>query len=427
VSQKNRNAMLWLLLVFCLAFFGLAWQFNLRSEANALREAEKQAINVLLAQRAVHSYVSDVQRTEVFRLQDAGLLSADYFSPYLMSRTYIARQIMEGLNGERRLRGLAPIYFKLASGNPRNPINLADADELQVLRRFNAGQRGDYREVVEQEGKKWLYLAVPVQPNSASCMKCHGQPEQAPADLLRQYGDSAGFNERLGETRALISIRVSISEILDAGREQTRVLMLITLIGMSAVYLLILGFMRRLDLKHQTIQEQNVELERLSVTDPLTGLLNRFGFISALESRLREAQRYGTPLALTMVDIDHFKRINDQHGHGVGDAVLKAFSDLLRGKLRGADVICRWGGEEFLILLPQQDASGGAATAENLRLALQQARFAPVDSLTASFGVAAYHPGEALQDWIARTDRALYTAKESGRNRVNVAPPLAAN
>jgi diguanylate cyclase (GGDEF)-like protein len=415
--------MLWLLLVFCLAFIGLGWQFSVRSENYALREAEKQAINVLLAQRAVHSYVSDMQRTEIYRLQGEGKLPADYFSPQLMSRTYIARQIMERLNGERRLRGLAPFYFKLASGNPRNPINLADAYELRVLRQFNAGQRGDFREVVEQDGEKWLYLAVPVQANSANCMKCHGQPDQAPADLLRLYGDTAGFNERLGETRALISIRVSMSEILAEGRDQSRVLMLITGLGMTAVYLLILGFMRRLDLKHRIIQQQNVELERLAVTDPLTGLLNRLGFLSALESRVREAIRYGTPLALAMVDIDHFKNINDQHGHSVGDAVLKSFSDLLLGKLRGADVICRWGGEEFLILLPHQDASGGAASAENLRLALQQTRFAPVDRLTASFGVAAYHPGEALQDWIARTDQALYAAKDAGRNRVSVAPP----
>jgi hypothetical protein len=92
---------------------------------------------------------------------------------------------------------------------------------------------------VTHQASKWLYLAVPVQANSASCMKCHGQPEEAPADLLRQYGDKAGFFEKLGNKRALISIRVPMAGILAQGRDQARTLILITFLSLAAVYLLI--------------------------------------------------------------------------------------------------------------------------------------------------------------------------------------------
>ena len=421
MSRKYRNALLWLLLAFSLVFLGLAWLFSLRSEAYALQEADKQALNVLLTQRALHAYVSDVQRTEIYRLQDEKQLDPGYFSPQLMSRTYIARQVMERLNAERRLLGLTPIYFKLASDNPRNPINQADAYELKVLQRFNAGQKGEFREVVEDQGTKWLYLAVPVQANSASCLKCHGQPEIAPADLLRRYGSKAGFYEQVGRKRALISIRVPMSGVLEDGRYQSRIMILMTFLSLTAVYLLIFAFMRRLDLKHRIILDQNVALERLSVTDPLTGLLNRAGFLKVLEARMQEAIRYAIPLTLAMVDIDHFKIVNDRHGHAAGDAVLKSFAEVLRSNVRSADVLCRWGGEEFILLLPQQDEAGGVASAEKLRLAVEQARFPQVDDLTASFGVAAYLSGEAMADWIVRADRALYAAKDAGRNLVRAA------
>ncbi len=422
MSKKNRNALLWLLGVFGLLFLGLAWLFSLRSEAYALQEAEKQALNVLLTQRAVHTYISDVQRPEIYRLQQEKKLATDYFSPRLMSRTFIARQVMERLNAERRARGLAPIYFKLASDNPRNPINLADSYELRVLQRFNAGESGEFHEVVEQQGEKWLYLAVPVQANSAECLKCHGRPEAAPVDLIRQYGNQAGFYEQLGRKRALISIRVPLTGVLQEGRHQSRTLTLITLFSLTGVYLLIFAFMRRLDAKHQIILSQNEELARRSITDPLTGLLNRSGFLHLLDSRMQEAARYGTPLTLVMADIDHFKAINDAHGHAAGDVVLKQFTAILSCSVRSADVLCRWGGEEFLILLPQQDQTGGMATAENLRRAVEQAGIAPVDRMTASFGVAAYCPGETQQDWIARADKALYAAKDAGRNIVLAAP-----
>lgn len=123
MTRKNRNALLWLLVLFCLVFAGLAWLYAKRTEHYALEEAQEQALNLLLTQRAVHAFVANVQRPEIYRLQREGKLPENYFSPALMSRTFVARNVMERLNAERLARGLPPIYIKLASDNPRNPVN----------------------------------------------------------------------------------------------------------------------------------------------------------------------------------------------------------------------------------------------------------------------------------------------------------------
>lgn len=421
LTRKNRNALLWLLVLFCLVFAWLAWLYAKRTEHYALEEAQEQALNLLLTQRAVHAYVANVQRPEIYRLQREGKLPENYFSPALMSRTFVARNVMEWLNAERLARGLPPIYIKLASDNPRNPVNQADEWELGVLRQFNAGQRDEIRQVVERSGEQWLFMAVPVQSNSAGCLKCHGNPEDAPGDLISRYGDKAGFNEEAGRIRAFISLRIPLSTIIKEGRGQARGTLLVTFLSLAAVYALIALFIRRLDEKHAIILRQNQELGRLSVTDPLTGLLSRAGFLGQLEGRVREAERYHTPLVLVMLDIDHFKSINDCYGHAVGDDVLRQLADILTRNLRRADLCCRWGGEEFLILLPMQDAAGGQASAEKLRLAVEQGTYLERERMTASFGVAVHRRDEETGEWIGRTDRALYEAKAAGRNRVVVA------
>ncbi|MEW5787899.1 MAG: diguanylate cyclase [Pseudomonadota bacterium] len=421
MTRKNRNALLWLLILFCLVFAGLAGLFAKRTEAFALEEAQEQALNLLLTQRAVHAYVANVQRPEIYRLQREGRLPEDYFSPALMSRTFVARNVMDWLNAERVARGLPPIYIKLASDNPRNPVNQADEWESGVLRQFNAGHRDEIRQVVERAGESWLFMAIPVQSNSAGCLKCHGNPGDAPGDLLNRYGDKAGFNEEIGRTRAFISLRIPLSAIIQEGRGQALGTLMVTFLSLAAVYLLIALFIRRLDEKHAIILRQNEELGRLSVTDPLTGLLNRAGFLGQLEGRVREAERYQVPLVLVMLDIDHFKSINDRYGHAVGDDVLRHVADILSRNLRRADLCCRWGGEEFLILLPMQDTAGGRASAEKLRLAVEQGAYPEKGRMTASFGVAVHRRSEETSEWIGRADRALYEAKASGRNRVVLA------
>ena len=166
------------------------------------------------------------------------------------------------------------------------------------------------------------------------------------------------------------------------------------------------------------IQRQNLQLHMLATYDPLTQCLNRRSFFEKLELHWTNAQRYGHPLSFIMVDVDHFKAINDRFGHAVGDVVLKKVGETLRIVARDCDLVCRYGGEEFCILLPQQDVDHGVAAAERYRTAVATLDFERF-AVTASFGVSAsLGQGQTAQDLIEQADRALYAAKHGGRNRV---------
>lgn len=163
------------------------------------------------------------------------------------------------------------------------------------------------------------------------------------------------------------------------------------------------------------------ELEHQATHDMLTGAFNRVVTDRILDHETRRAERVGTPVSLVIADIDLFKAINDHFGHPVGDAVLKEVVRRLSERIRETDLLARWGGEEFLVILPGTEQTGAHQLAETLRAAVAEAPIAPVGTVTISAGVATFRPGEAVQQWIARADEALYDAKENGRNRVAIA------
>lgn len=175
------------------------------------------------------------------------------------------------------------------------------------------------------------------------------------------------------------------------------------------------------------IEAQRRDLERRATLDDLTGLHNRRTFMERLDQEIARAQRYGSPLSVILVDIDHFKRINDCHGHLVGDRVLAEVARTIGGGLRRPDAICRYGGEEFCILATDTDAHGARELAERLRLLVATHPFLVsdiwVEQMTCSFGVAELSDrlGRAEQ-LLAKADTALYRAKASGRNCVSLAP-----
>lgn len=165
-------------------------------------------------------------------------------------------------------------------------------------------------------------------------------------------------------------------------------------------------------------------LRRLATQDSLTGATNRRGFMDRLLRAQSEAEAQAEPLSLVMVDLDHFKRINDEHGHGVGDAVLREVAHRMRRQIRRADLLGRLGGEEFAILLPGTDLVGARTQAEHLLAALRGQPFPGVGTVTASLGVAQWNGREAASAWLHRADLALYEAKHGGRDRLVVAEDL---
>ena len=160
------------------------------------------------------------------------------------------------------------------------------------------------------------------------------------------------------------------------------------------------------------------ELEQLAITDPLTSLFNRRKFNELLDYEVERNQRYHTGLSLIMCDIDHFKQINDKFGHVAGDTALKTFSEKVTENIRDVDIFARWGGEEFMILMPNADINSARSVAEKLRKTIEDTNIQTVSSLTASFGVTHCNDNDTTISFIERVDEALYKAKQLGRNTV---------
>ncbi|MDQ6993575.1 MAG: diguanylate cyclase [Mariprofundus sp.] len=167
---------------------------------------------------------------------------------------------------------------------------------------------------------------------------------------------------------------------------------------------------------HVRIQE---ELQKQAHTDPLTGLMNRRCFRLRSDREMRRARRSGLVVTLLMLDIDHFKKLNDSYGHEVGDLVLAALAKLLIDGMREMDIFCRWGGEEFLCLLPETDREEAAIIAERMRLGVESLMLSEAPSgMTISIGLAEVDTKRPIKESILRADKALYQAKVTGRNRV---------
>jgi diguanylate cyclase (GGDEF)-like protein/PAS domain S-box-containing protein len=156
----------------------------------------------------------------------------------------------------------------------------------------------------------------------------------------------------------------------------------------------------------------------LARTDHLTGLLNRGAGEDVLGRELLRARRYHRPLSCVLLDIDHFKRINDTAGHAAGDHVLRNMGALLGGRIRGSDAAARWGGEEFLLVLPETSSEGALDLAQSLRALVESTSFTVVPRVTVSIGAATVEPDERAEQAVARADKNLYAAKAAGRNRV---------
>jgi diguanylate cyclase (GGDEF)-like protein len=175
---------------------------------------------------------------------------------------------------------------------------------------------------------------------------------------------------------------------------------------------------------HAVVALENARLhdmvERQALVDGLTGLANRRAASDALHAEAARAERLGTPLSIVLADLDEFKDVNDAHGHAVGDAVLRAFAEVLRETLRESDIAGRWGGEEFLLLLPGADEEGAAQLAERVRIAVAERGIPAASGLrvTASFGVAEYAGETNTEELVVAADGALYRAKRAGKDRV---------
>lgn len=244
-------------------------------------------------------------------------------------------------------------------------------------------------------------------------------PEVSGIELLRQLRQNS-------ETQTLPVIMVSAlgdtDNIVTAIREGandyvTKPINMPVLTARMETHLKMAGLVHHLEAQTQI-------LAKLAAFDELTGLYNRRAMIGALEATLKRMRVYRSPLSVLMMDLDHFKNVNDNYGHAAGDAVLREFARRLGTAVRQADIRCRYGGEEFCVLLPETGGEGAQVIAERIRKAIEQPLF-PIDKdkeipVTVSIGLATLMPKEDLEPamLLENADKALYRAKQEGRNRV---------
>lgn len=169
--------------------------------------------------------------------------------------------------------------------------------------------------------------------------------------------------------------------------------------------------------KEKALETRNKSLEKTSVADALTGIKNRGAIIEELKLRIDHAQESGSPISIVMFDVDNFKIINDTKGHVYGDMVLKEIADAISGSIRGLDAIGRYGGEEFLLILPNSNLESARLVSERIRARIEGLEFNDGTKVTLSGGVALYQ-AEDIVDFIDRADNNLYKAKRSGKNRI---------
>lgn len=298
------------------------------------------------------------------------------------------------------------ITAHITSLKPLNPKNAPSNWEAEGLRSFERGGR-EARSVVSEGGNRYVRLMRPL-VTEESCLACHAQQ---------------GYKK--GDIRGGISIRMPMG-LLEAGLgKQFKHLALahaaVWLLGLLGLFAGSLGLRRRTaerDLALQELKQANALLESQATTDAVTGILNRRKFCELLETAIQESKRYGLPLAIIFFDVDRFKSINDTYGHDAGDSVLRELAGLVSGMIRKTDIFARFGGEEFVLVVHNNDGRTVRMLAEKIRSRVSQHSFISVGQVTASFGVARLYQDDTAETLVKRADQAMYNAKHAGRNRV---------
>jgi diguanylate cyclase (GGDEF)-like protein len=403
-------------------FLACGWTLVIIISLLASISVHKQEI-VTIAQNVARAYIDkdilyrnwNALHGGIYVATDKGVLSNPFYPPSIKERdvitpsglhltlvnpAYMTRQIYEFAQKEHKVSG------RISSLNPLRPENKADAWEASVLRAFDRGQQE--ASSMETEGEiRYLRLMRPL-VTEENCLPCH---------VHQGY--------KTGDIRGGISIKLPMRLFEPATDKQVGLLWaghsVMWLLGLAGLYAGYTGLRRRTEERNQAteeLQRLNTVLENQATTDPLTGIFNRRKLLELLQANILEAKRYGMPLALIFFDIDHFKKVNDNYGHEAGDSVLQGLARMVTDMIRQTDIFARLGGEEFVILVHNNDARIGGELAEKIRFRVGQHDFPQVGTVTCSFGVVQFFPDDTAETLIKRADEAMYAAKQAGRNRV---------
>jgi len=301
---------------------------------------------------------------------------------------FMTRLIAEIGNKEKNLQ------FHMTSLNSINPGNKPDPWEEEALRAFETGKENMHG-IFQAEGDRESYFRymAPLKVEK-SCLQCHAKQ---------------GY--KVGDIRGGLTVAYPYKpfQIAQATSVQKSILTHLVFLAASTSMMLLFGM---------NITSKERELRHLSVTDTLTKVYNRRYFIQKIEEELERTKRSGSKFSLIMLDMDYFKSINDRYGHSAGDLVLTSMVDMIKNRIRKIDTLARWGGEEFMILLPETAPTQAAIVAEELRQHLSTMDILGIECVTASLGVVGCCPGDTVDTLVNRADSMMYESKAVGRNCV---------
>lgn len=296
------------------------------------------------------------------------------------------------------LREYNGVQFKITSRQLLNKDNAPDSFELNSLKKFDSGEREYWVIEPGPNGPLFRYMAPLVMEQS--CQKCH-----------------SGFGYKVGDVRGGISVSIPFDKIASEMTLNRRVIIglsvltLVLLLGSS--YLMLNQLIGKIDSAQRALHEA-------SISDELTGLRNRRFLMSRFNEEFERARRHNTTLGFLMLDLDYFKKINDNYGHPFGDFVLKSVAGAISGAMREYDIPARYGGEEFAVLVPETKRHDLVALAERIREQLERRDICDAGiavKVTISIGATSLGENDTPETLLKRADNALYQAKNEGRNR----------
>lgn len=353
---------------------------------------------------------------------------AKILTNYMMSMRYVYHKqfISSGIELNDKTLGFLPAhasslisdnfssvnnyYVRNVSDRPRNLKNKADKEEQKAIEFFNKHKKNEYLEKYTKDEKIYYQFAKPIYIEKY-CLDCHGSKNKTFNIIKRKY-DTA-FNYKEGDLRGIVSVKIpsdKMDEKIDnfIKRELTYIFMVI---------ILILVLFRIIYKKTNILVEDNNKIASdYAMTDSLTGLYNRH-FIKHFDLK----KFVGSNYYIIFFDIDYFKRVNDKYGHLCGDFILKEFSSILKSHTRENDVLCRYGGEEFILIIKHIDEKILIEKLEEIRVDILENEFIYEDNkihITTSIGFSKGTKSSKFNTILDKADKALYEAKRNGRNRI---------
>jgi diguanylate cyclase (GGDEF)-like protein len=397
-------------IIFCITILGVFFGFNSRANFLIKEQLLKQAKAYSKEVTLLRGWIAD--HGGVYVKKRPGINENPYLKGikgvktkivdedqeiYILKNPAMATREISEMALEERI-----FSFHITSLKPINPKNSPDAFETEALKDFEASKTSEAYQLETKGDESVLRYIIPL-PVKKSCLKCH---------------EAQGY--KVGDIRGGISVSIPASDIIAQIRTSKIYIVVFALSVLIALTLIILFISNQLI---SELRSAEIRLYEMATRDFLTGLLNRREGLRRFREEISKSRRTNQALSAIILDIDHFKNVNDTYGHLVGDKVLQHLPETLMPVLRDYDIFCRYGGEEFLLILPSTPLGVGVEIAERLRKRIEQSKYL-VDkkttvTMTISLGVAQLAENENDNSLIYRVDQALYNAKDKGRNCVS--------